>query len=181
MAQSIKFYGMIPLQTHRIIIREYQNTDFDSFATLMADPEVMRYSINGPILDREKVANYFQKRILDHYRARGYGLYAVENKQDHTIMGYVGLIDQKIDDEDKVELGYRLMPHYWGQGYAREACRAVCNYAAEILGLNDVIAIIDPLNQRSLAVAKALGMQLWRNAIFHSIPVEIYFLKLPVR
>lgn len=170
----LKTYTIPMIETPRLIIRPFQVHDGEAFAILMADPEVMRYSISGPLTDRAKVDHYFQKRIIDHYAERGYGLYAVFEREKDQFIGYVGLIDQNIEGENKVELGYRLFPQFWGQGLASEACRAVTNYAFTTLGLKELISIIDPHNARSLNVAKALGMQLWKSTSFHQIPVQIY-------
>ncbi len=46
----------------------------------------------------------------------------------------------------------------WGQGYATEAATAVLNYAFQTLGLDRVIADINPHNAASLRVAEKLGM-----------------------
>lgn len=166
------------LQTERLILREFTIEDVDAFASLMADPEVMRFSINGP-MDKELARESFQKRILDHYSQYGYGLYAAIQKKDNCLIGFIGLISQNIDGENKTELGYRLHPRYWGKGLATEACLAVCQYAFTQLGMNELISVIDPENIRSIEVAKRVGMKYLKDASFHNIPVQIYMIKAP--
>lgn len=165
------------LETERLILREFTIDDLDAFAALMADPKVMRFSLNGPMKNMAQVKEYFQKRILNHYAQYGYGLYAIFYKKDNCFIGSIGLMTQNIDDEDKVELGYRLHPQYWGKGLATEACLAICNYAFTQLGLDELISIIDPKNIRSLGVAKRVGMKYLKDASFHNIPVQIYRIK----
>jgi [ribosomal protein S5]-alanine N-acetyltransferase len=167
------------IETERLILRKFTLDDLEAFASLMADPEVMRFSMNGPMKEVEQVLEYLQKRILDHYISYGYGLYAVIHKQDDCLIGYVGLINQCIDGEDKTELGYRLNPSYWGQGLATEASTAVCDYAFDTLNKNELISIIDPKNIPSLKVAERLGMKYWKDTIFHVTPVQIYYLQNP--
>jgi RimJ/RimL family protein N-acetyltransferase len=166
------------LETEKLTLREFTLNDLDAFAWLMADPEVMRFSLSGP-MNRELASEYLQKRILDHYVKYGYGLYAVVQKADNCLIGFVGLIGQNIDGESKVELGYRLHPKYWGKGLATEACLAVCQYAFTQLGMDELISIIDPKNTRSLEVAKRVGMKYLKEASFHHIPVQIYMIKAP--
>jgi [ribosomal protein S5]-alanine N-acetyltransferase len=163
------------LETERLILREFTIEDFDAFAWLMADPEVMRFSLNGP-MNKEQAREYFQKRILAHYSQYGYGLYAVVLKENNALVGLIGLISQNIDGEDKVELGYRLHRQYWGKGMATEACLAVCHCAFTQLGINELISIIDPKNTRSLKVAKRVGMKYLKDISFHNIPVQIYMI-----
>jgi RimJ/RimL family protein N-acetyltransferase len=165
------------LTTERLILRPFNMSDLDNFASLMADPEVMRFSISGPMKDLQKVKDYFQSRILGHYDKYGYGLYATILRSNHSFIGGVGLISQCIDQKDKVELAYRLFPNDWGQGFATEAALAMCRYAFGQLKINELISIIDPKNMRSLQVAKRIGMTYAQEASFHGIPVHIYHLK----
>lgn len=165
------------LETERLILREFSKDDLEIFASLMADPEVMRFSLGGPMKDKEQAREYLQKRILDHYAQYGYGLYAAFIKSDNSFIGFVGLISQSIDGKKKTELGYRLHPNYWGKGLATEGALAVCRHAFDKLGIDELISIIDPQNKRSLEVAKRVGMNFWKESSFHNIPVHIYSLK----
>ena len=162
------------LETERLILRKYTLDDLDAFAALVADPEVMRFSLSGPMKEKEQAKQYFQKRILDHYRHNGYGLYAVIHKADTCLIGTIGLITQNIDGQEWTELGYRLHPKYWGKGLATEAGLALMHYASATLGIDELISIIDPQNTRSLKVAERLGMRFWKDAVFHTIPVHVY-------
>jgi RimJ/RimL family protein N-acetyltransferase len=47
------------LETERLILREFTIDDLDAFAWLMADPEVMRFSLSGPMKDKAQVKEYF--------------------------------------------------------------------------------------------------------------------------
>jgi RimJ/RimL family protein N-acetyltransferase len=161
-------------ETERLILREFTFDDLDAFARLMADPEVMRFSLNGPMADKAQAKDYLQHRIIDHHAKYGYGLYAIVHKDKGCLIGIAGLLNQDIDGEHKVELGYRLHPDYWGQGYAFEAAKAICSFAFERLGLNDLISIIDPRNVRSVALARRIGMNFWKEAVFHDIHVHVY-------
>jgi len=166
------------LETERLILREFTINDLDAFAWLMADLEVMRFSLNGP-MNKEQAREYLQGRIIAHYSEHGYGLNAVVLKTNNSLIGLIGLISQNVDGENKVELGYRLHPQYWGKGLATEACLVVCKYAFTELGMDELISIIDPKNTRSLEVAKHIGMHHWKNTSFHNFLVQIYKIKAP--
>lgn len=165
------------IETERLILRPFVQEDLDALALILADPDVMLFSLNGPLKDKEKVRDYLQTRILDHYAQFGFGLYATIHKQDQCLIGFVGLLTQFIEEEKKVELAYRLAPAYWGKGLATEAARAVCHYAFDQLHLEELISIIDSKNVRSLQVAKRVGMHYWKAVHFHGFAVGVYALK----
>jgi RimJ/RimL family protein N-acetyltransferase len=163
------------LQTERLFLRPFALSDVDVLAPILGNPEVMRFSLNGP-LNKEQVKEYLQKRILDHYEKYGYGMYAVLLKENSQLIGFVGLIHQMIEGEEKVELGFRLDPAFWGKGYATEAAKVVVCWAFDQLGLDQIISIIDPQNTASLQVAARLQMHLLKKSLFHGFSVEIYAL-----
>jgi RimJ/RimL family protein N-acetyltransferase len=165
------------LETERLLLKEFTVNDLEAFALLMTDPEVMRFSLKGPMKDIEQVKEYFQKKILDHYAQHGYGLYAVFYKADNCLIGGIGLLSQDIDGERKTELAYRLHPQYWGKGLATEACLALVLHAFDKLRLKELISIIDPKNIRSLEVAKRIGMKFLKETTFHNIPVQLHVMR----
>lgn len=163
---------MFLINTPRLTIREFKASDLNDFANIVADKEVMRFSVSGQ-LNKEQAKVYLE-RILDHYHQHGYGLWALIHNEHQHLIGFSGLINQQIDNELKVELGYRLIPSYWGQGLALEANQAIIQYAFKNLGLDSLISIIDPANERSLAVAKRVGMHHAKDTVFNGITVNIF-------
>lgn len=161
------------VKTDRLIIKELALSDLDILASLLAHPEVMRFSVNGP-LNKEQSAHFLNNRILAHYATHGYGIWGLFLKKEGAFIGISGLIHQKIDDEAFVELGFRLFPEYWGKGYISEANQAIIKYAFEELKIDHVRSIIDSHNTRSLAAAKRVGMHYIKEALFHGAPVHIY-------
>ena len=85
----------------------------------------------------------------------GGGLWCIRSRAATDFLGLVLLL--YTDDHTEVEFGYRLLPKFWGRGYATEAGRAVVNHAFDDLGLTALCAIIHPDNTASRAVAEKLG------------------------
>lgn len=164
------------LKTEHLIIREFTMDDLEDLSLLLANEEVMRFSVAGP-LSRDQAKDLLHERILGHYSKFGFGLWALIHTENQRFIGFAGLISQLIDGEQLIELGYRLDPKYWGKGLASEAASAISRFAFEQLHLNQIISIIDPKNSRSLNVASRLGMQYWKDAIFHGAIVQIYRIK----
>lgn len=167
--------GQILINTERLILRKFEESDLHSFSLLAADPEVMRFSLKGP-LSPEEAKEYFEKRVLSHYQTHGFGLLAVFLKETQDFIGFVGLIVQNIDGIEEIELAYRLLPKYWNQGFATEAATAVCEYAFQTMGVERLISLIDPKNHKSLQVANRVGMHFWKHSVFHGFPVQVYCL-----
>lgn len=163
------------IYTERLILRNFEASDFESFALLAANPEVMRFSLKGS-LSTEQSKEYFEKRILSHYRKYGFGLLATFLKDTQEFIGFVGLISQNIDETEEIELAYRLLPKYWSQGFTTEAANAVCAYAFQTLKAERLISLIDSKNHSSLRFANRVGMHFWKHSMFHGIPVQVYCL-----
>jgi RimJ/RimL family protein N-acetyltransferase len=145
---------MIPrLQTERLVLREWRNSDLDVFATFYADPDVMRY-LGGDTLARNDSWRNMAV-AAGHWVLRGYGLWVVERTSDGVVIGRVGLINP--EGWPGLEVGWTLGKPYWGQGYATEAASAAMNYGFLTQPVERLISLIDPDNKASQAVAQRLG------------------------
>jgi RimJ/RimL family protein N-acetyltransferase len=145
------------LATERLFLRRWQPSDRPPFSRLNADPRVMEFMPS--CLSREE-SDLIVDRIESHFRARGFGLYAAELRQDHSFIGFVGLAVPSFQDHSTpcVEIGWRLSADYWGQGLATEGARQVVRHAFEALGLEELVSFTVPANIRSRRVMEKLGM-----------------------
>ncbi|MEM7278873.1 MAG: GNAT family N-acetyltransferase [Pseudomonadota bacterium] len=146
------------IETDRLVLRPLKMSDEESFCELFADPQVMKSSIGGTKTP-EEVKEWLLDQIERSKSGRGIELLAVKLKSTAAIIGYCGLNEPlNIKGVAEVEIGYRLNRLYWGNGYATEAAIAVREYAFEKLKLNRLVALIEPINTRSVAVARKIGM-----------------------
>ena len=139
-------------ETKRLQIRQFSMDDLDALTAVLSNPEVMRFSLGGT-KTREEVAGFIHK-TLEIYPHAGFGIWAVVHKKDSTMLGYCGLIPQKIDGQRWMELGYRLATAYWRMGYATETAEVMREYAFQQLGLKRLISIIEAENVGSWKVAE---------------------------
>ncbi len=84
------------------------------------------------------------------------------------------------DWQGEVDLGYRFLPEYWGQGLATEASRAALQYGFEVIGLKRVIGLVMPENVASIRVLEKVGMQYEKSVRYDGDPVELYAID-PIR
>ena len=126
-------------ETPRLFVRECVLADVNNLQKILGDPEVMQFSLKGP-LDKKGIEAYLYG-TLSHYEKNGYGLWALICKESHAFIGLAGLIKQTLDDSECVELIYRLAKEYWGQGLATEAAFAIKEYAFTVLRLDRVVSV----------------------------------------
>ncbi len=146
-----------PLETERLILREWREEDFPHFARINADPLIMEYMPRVlPPKDSDKLA----KRFIKHIKKHGYGMYALERKEDGAFMGTVGLnnVEFKAHFTPAVEIAWRLDYEFWGSGYATEAAKCIFKYGFEDLKLDEIVAFTVHDNVRSIHVMERLGM-----------------------
>ncbi|MGQ7815687.1 GNAT family N-acetyltransferase [Metapseudomonas furukawaii] len=148
----------LDLETPRLRLRTWRDDDLAAFAALNADPEVMRHFPG--CLGRDE-SDALAARIRQHIEDHGFGQWVVEDRADGAFVGVLGLQNVNFDAPftPAVEIGWRFLPRYWGQGLACEAARAALAFAFERLPLAEVVAFTVPANLPSQALMERLGMQ----------------------
>ena len=144
----------LPIETERLLIRQFEPADVDAMAEVYGDPEVMEHVSLG-VLDRARTAT-----LLEEYRRaqdrRGFSTWAVVEKESGAVVGDVGFGVHAPTGEP--ELGYTLAERVWGRGYGLEAARACVAAAFAHLPHRRLVAKVEPENERSLRLAERLGM-----------------------
>lgn len=145
------------LETDRLILRQWRETDQAPFAALCADPEVMA-CFPAPLARAESDA--IVERCTSLIAARGWGLWAVEAKAAGTCIGLIGLHmpAAALPFSPCVEISWRLARAWWGQGLACEGARAALGFGFDALGLDEIVAFTTLANARSRALMARLGM-----------------------
>lgn len=142
------------LETERLILRAFQETDFDAYAQMCGDAEVMRYIALGKPLSRDESWRNMAM-IVGHWRLRGYGMWAVEERQSGEMIGRIGC--WRPAGWVGFEVGWTLRRAYWGRGLATEGAKAAMEYAFDVLQQPHIISLIRPQNAASIRVAEKLG------------------------
>jgi RimJ/RimL family protein N-acetyltransferase len=159
------------LTTPRLVLRGFEERDFDAYADMLADPEVARFLSDGKPLGRRDAWRHLAM-VVGHWALRGFGLWAVEERESGALVGRIGLVEPA--EWPGFELAYTLRRQSWGQGYAREAGKAALEYARIVLGRSKIISIIRPDNTASIRVATALGAERVGTVEFFGAPSDIY-------
>jgi ribosomal-protein-alanine N-acetyltransferase len=162
------------LRTQRLSLREFEPEDRDALATILSDPETMRYY---PVpFDRAGVADWIQRNRI-RYASRGYGLWAMILNSTGELIGDCGLVRQSVDGVDEVEIGYHTRRDLWGRGYASEAARACRDYGFAHLAASRLISLIRPENMASRRVAEKNGMTIWKEVMRADLLHYVYAIR----
>lgn len=156
----------IKLETKRLILRQWKESDFPVFAKMNADPAVMEYY---PSTLSEEESSIMANKITTLISDQSWGFWAVETKKEKEFIGFVGLHRPGYDlpVTPCVEIGWRLGKKYWGKGYATEAAVESLRFAFEELELNQVYSFTSVSNLKSRSVMERIKMENTGNNFEH--------------
>lgn len=144
------------IHSERLILRPFVPGDARFIFELVNDSSFIQNIGDRGVRTLADAEKYIVNGPLASYAKNGFGLMAVTLKQSGETIGMCGLI--KRDTLEDVDIGYAFLPRFWSKGYAVESARAVMMGRAKALGLNRVVAIVDPANTGSIRVLERLGM-----------------------
>ena len=161
------------IETSRLIMREFCLNDIDAVYEFSTNPEVTRYTGDA---DAVKTKEDAKKIITDiwqaEYQKYGYARYALIHKADEKLIGFCGM---KYEPEIKEpDIGYRMLPKYWGKGLGTEAAKASLKYAKNVLKLNRIIGDAVVENIGSNRILQNLGFDQIGTYEFEGFKVNRY-------
>jgi len=143
------------LETPRLGLREMILDDLEYLATLMADPEVMRY-FPAP-LNRDETQAWIARQ-RDRYRIEGVGYWLAIEKSSKRAVGQIGVLMTELEGKSEPALGYIVERRCWGRGFATEGARTCIEWVFAQTEYPRVITLVRPENEASLKVALSIGM-----------------------
>ena len=171
---------MFSIETERLRLRPFEDSDFDFLVTLNADTDVARFIGHGRPRTREESRDFLD-HILSGYASHERGHLLVCDKASGQPVGRCGLtlLEAEADPApgetvrwywfpgsapagmpivNETELGYVFGKAHWGRGYATECAAAVRDYAFAELGLPSIVSAIAADNLASKNVARKVGL-----------------------
>ena len=162
-----------PIETERLRLRMFKADDLDALAEIYADPDVMQWMSTGQPVPRERVEAAIP-RFNERFREHGFGIFAVERKEDGALLGWCGIFH--MDNTPEVEVAYMLGQPYWGNGYATEAASAVRDFGFNVVGLPRLVGITRPDNIPSQHVLEKIGLRYERDTVFYNMDCKYFAL-----
>lgn len=140
-------------QTPRLLVRNLHPLDFEAFHEMQSDEEVMKYT-TGKGFDEAENRRQLEMCIAAYQKPNNdFWVWAIVRKSDRQFLGTCAIVPEN----ERSEIGYRLLKKFFGNGYGKEICNALIEYGIQGLNLREIIAYADI---RNVASAKILDQSL---------------------
>jgi ribosomal-protein-alanine N-acetyltransferase len=145
------------IRTARLVLRRWREADFAPYAAMQADPQVRRF-FERPLSLEEGLED--GRRHAADFDRNGFDLWVLELPGEATFAGVAGVrrIGRPMPFSPLVDVGWLLLPAFWGRRYAAEAARAALHDAFTRADLDAVVAYTSARNEPSRKVMRRLGM-----------------------
>ena len=145
------------VETERLHLAPFTQTDVDALHALWTDPDVRRYLWDDIVIPRSKAEEIVAASEAG-FRSRGYGFWSLHRRTspEGALIGFCGF--RPFEGSDVPELLYGILPSYWGRGLVTEAGRAAIQFGFERCKMPRIVAATDTPNQSSVQVRQRLGM-----------------------
>jgi RimJ/RimL family protein N-acetyltransferase len=143
------------LETARLVLRRMAPDDAPFLLELLNEPSFLEVIGDKKVRTVEDARGYIENGPMAMYERVGHGLYLTLRKEDGVPIGMCGLIRR--DTLPDVDVGYALVPRFWGKGYAYEAVAATVAYGRAALGMGRIVAITSPTNAASMRLLEKCG------------------------
>jgi RimJ/RimL family protein N-acetyltransferase len=150
---------LIVLETARLRIRNWRETDRPLFAEINADPKVMEFF---PRRRSRQESDALMDEVRQRISETGLGFFALALRDTDEPIGFLGLARTDLEPflpDGTVEIGWRLAVRFWRQGYVTEASQAMLRHGFEKHGLAEIVSFAVASNTRSTGVMQRIGMR----------------------
>jgi len=157
--------------TDRLILRRFAKDDAPLLYELNLDPEVIRYT-HDPMTDVDQAKKVLSEVIFPQYVLYGHGRWAVHLRSNLEFIGWSGL--KHHPETNEIDLGYRFMKKFWGNGYATEAALACIEYGFLGLSVQRIVGRALPVNLASIKVLEKCGMKYLQEEVMYGYLHKTY-------
>ncbi len=146
---------MIVHETPRLLLESWDLDDFEAFAAIARDPEVMRFIAEGKPWPDSKIG-WFMGKQAALQETLGFCNWKITDRTSRELLGFCGIAP--LASVGEIEIGWWLKPAHWQKGIAFEAAERVVSAAFEDHSIHRIVARAYRSNTRSVALMERLGM-----------------------
>lgn len=161
------------IETPRLLMRNFTPQDAAAVFQFNSNSQVTRFTGDaGKVQSVEDAEHVIRNTWMAEREQFGYSRMAMIHKQDGKVIGFAGL--KFLPEEDMPDLGYRMLPDYWGQGFGYEAAKACLDFAFKDLALPQVMALAMVDNHGSNRILQKLKFNELGQQSYHGEEVYRY-------
>lgn len=162
--------------TNRLNFRLLNEDDFNDWLPLFKSKDAVRFLGLDPSKSEQELCEIWFNKAFDRYENDLGGLNVLTDKMTGEMIGQCGILIQDVEGEMIFEVGYSILPKFWGQGYASEAAIKCKQEAFQRNITNRIHSIVHVENHGSAAVARKNGMEILKNIPdFKGFPVNLFY------
>ncbi len=162
-------------ETARLTFRVLKKEDFETWQHLFEKENVAVFLGLDPNKSARELCQLWFNKVFHRYENDLGGMNVLIDKETNAFVGQCGLLVQTVEGEERLEIGYSILPQFWGKGYASEAAKKCKEYAFEHNFSESLISVIHIDNIGSERVAIKNGMSLEKHlASYDGIPVNVF-------
>jgi ribosomal-protein-alanine N-acetyltransferase len=155
------------LESDRLIFREFVRSDAEDLFFIRSNDQIMEF------MDTDKHVSVLESEFLitqieESFSKKSGINWAIVEKSTNKFMGYFGFW-RMIKDHCRAEIGFALMPEFWGKGFMSEAIKKFVDFGFNNIKLHSIEANVNPANENSKLLLEKNGFK--QEAYFH----ENYF------
>ncbi len=169
--QGTRMKALAEIRTARLLLTRMCAADLDDLVRLYRDPRVM--ATLGGIRSAAQTAHYLEQQ-LEHWQQHGFGWWTVRAPHTGQFVGRGGLRHGTVEGRAEVEVGYGLLPEFWGQGLATELALVSVRVGFRELHRPDLVSFTLPTNNASQRVLAKAGFRYERAIVLAELPHVLY-------
>jgi ribosomal-protein-alanine N-acetyltransferase len=131
------------MKTDRLLLRSFEDSDIENVFKGLSHPDIIPYY--GVAYDTLEATKEQMKFFTDLEKTETGSWWAVCSIHNKTFYGAGGL-NSLVKKHKKAEIGFWLLPEFWGQGIMREAMPLICKYGFDTLGLHRIEGLVETDN-----------------------------------
>ena len=131
------------IKTERLLFRQFVDSDLENVFKGLSHPDIIKYyGVSYDSLEATKAQMKFFKDLEKNET----GIWWAVCSSDNKVFYGAGGLNSLSKEHKKAEIGFWLMPDFWGKGIMKEALPLICDYGFNHLGLHRIEGIVETEN-----------------------------------
>lgn len=166
----------LQFDTTRLQIRPSHESDASFLLELLNSSPWLRHIGDRHVHTIEEAREYIATKMTSQLNSLGYSNYTLFRKLDGVRIGICGLYAR--EGSSTIEIGYALLPAYFGMGFASEAAQRLMQAAKEDFGITSLRAVTGVSNSASQRLLQKLGMTLLERVQLPNEMEEVFIFQI---